>query len=339
MSRDFFGRFNHMQSVSSLFTYAIVFFSMTFIQMSAHAAETQAYPSRPVRLVVPFSPGPGLDVIGRAMAQKLSERWGRPMVVDNRGGAAGTLGADIVSKSAPDGYTLLIAGIGSLGTSKGMYPKLPYDPVRDFSPVMLIGRAQSALLVANSLPVSNVKQLIAYAKANPGQLNYSSAGSGSTGHLSMETLRHLAGIDIVHIPHKGTVQGLTAMVTGEVQLSIQSFITAAPLIKSGRIRMISSTGTKRMVEMPNMPTVSEDLPGYEFYVWYGVVAPAGTPASLLGHINREIRQVFQAQDLRDILLSQGSEIILSNEDEFRAFLAKEVMTWTAVIRRLGIREE
>lgn len=304
----------------------------------AEAADAPLFPSRPVRLVVPFPPGPALDVIGRAMAQRLTESWGRPMVVDNRGGAAGTLGADLVAKSAPDGYTLLMAGIGSLGTSRGMYPKLPYDPIRDFAPVMLIGRAQSALLVQTALPVRNVKELIAYAKAHPGKLNYSSAGSGSTGHLSMEMFRHLAGIDIVHIPHKGTVQGLTAMGTGEVQLSIQSLLTAAPLIQNGRIRMIAGTGSKRAAEMPEMPTIAEELPGYEFTVWYGVVAPARTPAPVLAQINKDMRRVFQAADLRDLLLGQGSEIVLSSEDEFRAFLAREVDKWTTVIRRLGISE-
>ena len=338
MSRAHFSRHTINASAHSVVASCALLCSFALVPLAVNAADAPSYPSRPVRLVVPFPPGPALDVIGRAMAQKLTESWGRPMVVDNRGGAAGTLGADIVAKSTADGYTLLMAGIGSLGTSQGMYPKLPYDPIRDFAPVMLIGRAQSALLVANALPVRNVKELIAHARANPGKLNYSSAGSGSTGHLSMEMFRHLAGIDIVHIPHKGTVQGLTAMATGEVQLSIQSLITAAPLIQNGRIRMIAATGTKRMTEMPDMPTIAEDLPGYEFYVWYGVVAPARTPAAVVAQLNTDLRRVFQLADLRNMLLSQGSEIVLSSGEEFRVFLGKEAAKWTAIIRRLGISE-
>ena len=234
----------------------------------ATARAGEAYPNRPVRLVVPFPAGAGLDVVGRAMAQKLTERWGRSMVVDNRPGAAGTLGAEIVARSAPDGHTLLIAGIGS-----------------------------------------------------------------------METLKYLAGIDLVHVPHKGPAQGVTALATGEVQLSIQSQLSAGPLIQSGRVRIIAGTGAKRLPELPEVPVIAEDVPGYEFYVWYGVTAPANTPSSIVARLNREMRAVFQVAELRDMMLAQGSEMVLSSESEFAAFLDREVKMWNTVIRNAGLRPE
>ncbi len=301
------------------------------------AAET--FPARAVRLVVPFPPGAALDVVGRAMAQKLTERWSRSMVVDNRPGVAGTLGAEIVVKSVPDGYTLLIAGIGSLGTASAMYPKLAYDPLRDFAPVILIARAQSVLLVQASLPFRNVRELIAYAKANPGKLNYSSGGNGSTGHLGMETFKNLAGLDIVHVAHKGPAQGVIALATGEVQLSIQSQLSAGPLVQSGRVRIIAGTGARRLAELPDLPVVAEDLPGYEFYVWYGVTVPSRTPAATVALLNREIKAVFQLPELREMLTAQGSEIVLGSEAEFGAFLKREVGMWNTVIRAAGLRHD
>lgn len=305
----------------------------------AEALAAEDFPARPVRLVVPFPAGAALDVVGRAMAQKLTERWGRPMVVDNRPGVAGTLGAEIVARSAPDGHTLLIAGIGSLGTAKAMYPKLGYDPLRDFAPVILIARAQSVVLVQASLPLKSVRELIAYAKANPGRLNYASGGSGSTGHLGMETLKYFAGIDIVHVPHKGPAQGVTALATGEVQLSIQSQLSSGPLIQSGRVRILAGTGAKRLPELPDIPVVAEEVPGYEFYVWYGVAAPARTPAGVVARLNREINAAFQVPELRQMLLAQGSEIVLGSEAQFAAFLEREVAQWNAVVRSAGLRAE
>lgn len=305
---------------------------------AAPSVIAQAYPVKSVRLVVPFPPGAGLDVVGRTIAQKLTESWGHSMVVDNRAGAGGTIGADIVAKSPPDGYTLLMAGIASLGTAKGLYARLPYDPVNDFAPVMLIARAPSALFVNAALPIKSVGELIAYARANPGKLNYSSGGSGSTGHLSVEIFKRMAGLDIVHVPHKGPTQALTALATGEAQVGLQTPLSALSVIQSGRIRMLATTGTKRLTEFPDTPTVAEaGVAGYEFYVWYGVLAPAGTAAAIVLQLNRDIGKVVGLPEVKNMLLSQGSEIVTSSPAEFRNFIVREVANWTRVIREVGVR--
>ncbi len=307
---------------------------------TAPLGSAQEYPAKPVRLVVPFPAGAGLDVVARALALKLTDAWGRSVVVDNRAGAAGTMGADIVAKSPPDGYTLLMGGIGSLGTARGLYPRLPYDPLRDFAPVMLIARAPSVLLINAALPLKSIKELIAYAKANPGKLNYSSGGSGSTGHLSIEMFKHMAGLDIVHVPHKGPPQAATAIAMGEVQIGMQSQLSAMPMIQSGRIRMLATTGTKRLAGLPDTPTVAESgVPGYEFYLWYGVVAPARTPAEIVQRLNRDLARAARLPEVRDMLLAQGSELVIGSPEEFRRFLDREVAMWDRVIRNVGARVE
>ena len=307
---------------------------------AAPQVAAQRYPAKSVRLVVPFPPGAGLDVVGRLMAQKLSETRGPSLVVDNRPGAAGTIGADIVAKAVPDGYTLVMGGIASHGTAKGLYPRLPYDPIKDFAPIMLIARAPSALLVHAALPVKTARELIANAKANPGKLNYSSSGSGSTGHLAVEMFKNMAGLDVVHVPFGGPTPGLTALAMGETQMAIQSQLSAQSLIRTGRIRMLATTGSSRLAKMPELPTVAESgAPGYEFYVWYGVLAPAGTPVDIVALLNRDFSRVFHLPDVRDRLLAQESELVISTPDAFRAFLDQEVAKWTKVIRDIGVRVE
>ena len=303
-----------------------------------HAA-AQQYPAKSVRLVVPFPAGAGFDVVGRLMAQKLPDAWGQSMVVDNRPGAGGTIGADIVAKAAPDGYTLVMGGIASHGTSKGVYPRLPYDPIKDFAPIMLIARAPSALLANAALPLKSARELIAYAKANPGKLNYSSLGSGSTGHLAVEMFKHMAGLNIVHVPYGGS-SALTALAMGETQLAIQSQLSAQSLIRSGRIRMLATTGNNRLSKFPDLPTVAESgVPDYEFYVWYGVLAPAGTPADVVNRLNRDFNRIFHLPDIRERMLSQESELVISTPDAFKAFLDKEVAKWIKVTKAVGLRVE
>jgi tripartite-type tricarboxylate transporter receptor subunit TctC len=298
----------------------------------------QGYPAKPVRMVVPFPPGAGLDVVARLIAQRLTDAWNSPVVVDNRAGAGGTVGADIVAKSTADGYTLLVAGVGSLGTSKGLYPRLPYDPVKDFAPIMLISRAPSVVLVHAGLPVRSIRELVAYAKSKPGALNYSSGGNGSVAHLSVEMFKHMAGVDLVHIPHKGPTPALAALAAGEAQVGVQSMLSALPLIQSGRIRVIAATGTKRLPELPEIPTVAEaGVPGYEFYVWYGVLAPAGTPAAVVQRLNRDLAVVFRRPEVENMLVTQGNEMLISSPAEFGRFLEREVAMWTRVIKAVGAR--
>lgn len=298
----------------------------------------QHYPARPVRMVVPFPPGAGLDVVARLIAQRLTDAWNSPVVVDNRAGAGGTVGAEIVARSTPDGHTLLVAGIGSLGTSQGLYPRLPYDPVNDFAPIMLISRAPSVVLVHAALPVRSIGELIAHAKSKPGALNYSSGGNGSVAHLSVEMFKHMAGVNLVHIPHKGPTPALAALASGEAQVGMQSMLSAQPLIQSGRIRVIAATGTRRLPELPEVPTVAEaGVPGYEFYVWYGVLAPAGTPASIVQRLNRDLAVIFRRPEVENMLIAQGNEMLVSSPAEFRRFLEREVAMWTRVIKAVGAR--
>ena len=299
---------------------------------------SQDYPAKPVRMVVPFPPGAGLDVVARLIALRLTDAWNSPVVVDNRAGAAGTMGADIVAKSAPDGYTLLVGGIGSLGTSKGLYPRLPYDPVKDFAPIMLISRAPSVMLVNAALPIRSIRELIAHAKANPGALNYSSGGNGSVAHLSVEMFKHMAGVNLVHIPHKGPTPALAALASGEAHVGMQSMLSSLPLIQSGRIRVIAATGTKRLPDLPDIPTVAEaGVPGYEFYVWYGVLAPAGTPAAIVQRLNRDLAVIFRRPEVESMLVAQGNEMLISSPAGFRSFLEREVANWTRVIKAVGAR--
>jgi tripartite-type tricarboxylate transporter receptor subunit TctC len=296
------------------------------------------YPERPVRLIVPFPPGAGVDVVGRIVGHRLTDSLGQPIIIDNRPGAGGTVGGAIAARAAADGYTLVMGSIGSLGTAKGLYKQLPYDPVRDFAPITLAARAPSGLLVASAVPVKTVKDLVAYAKSNPGKLNAASAGNGSPSHLAVEMLKSMAGIQIVHVPYKGPAQALQAVAAGEAQMQIQSLVSAMPFIQSGRMRLVATTGGSRSSQMPDVPTVSESgLPGFEVYTWFGMLAPAGTPRAVVDKLNREIVAVLQTPDVRKTLVSQGAEVVGNSPEAFAAFIKREAAMWTKVIDESGAR--
>jgi len=313
-------------------------FGVTVFLLTAWV-HAQTYPVKSIRLIAPFSPGASTDVVGRLLAAKLTESWGQTVIVENRAGAGGIVGAAYVAKSPPDGYTLLMGSVGSLGTI-GLRKNPPYDPVRDFAPITLGVRAASALVVHPSLPVTSVKQLIAFARAHPGELNYASSGVGSPSHLAMEFFNSLAGVQTVHIPFKGPAEATTELLTGRSHIIIQSAVSTLAYLQSGRLRVLATTGSKRMTELPAVPTMIEaGLPGYEVYVWYGVLAPAGTSPEIVTRLNHELVRIFNLPDVKAKLLAQGGELATGSPAEFTEFIRNDVAKWNKVIRAAKMEQE
>jgi len=309
---------------------------MALLPSWAHA---QTYPVKSIRLIAPFSPGASTDVVGRLLAAKLTESWGQTVIVENRPGAGGIVGAAYVAKAPSDGYTLLMGSVGSLGTI-GLRKNPPYDPVKDFAPITLGVRAASALVVHPSLPVTNVKQLIAFARAHPGELNYASSGVGSPSHLAMEFFNTLAGVQTVHIPFKGPAEATTELLTGRSHIIIQSAVSTLAHLQSGRLRVLATTGSKRMTELPAVPTMIEaGLAGYEVYVWYGVLAPAGTSPEIVTRLNHELVRIFNLPDVKAKLLAQGGELATGSPAEFTEFIRNDVTKWNKVIRAAKMEQE
>ena len=313
-------------------------FGVTVFLLTAWV-HAQTYPVKSIRLIAPFSPGASTDVVGRLLAAKLTESWGQTVIVENRPGAGGIVGAAYVAKAAPDGYTLLMGSVGSLGTI-GLRKNPPYDPVKDFAPITLGVRAASALVVHPSLPVTSVKQLIAFARAHPGELNYASSGVGSPSHLAMEFFNTLAGVQTVHIPFKGPAEATTELLTGRSHIIIQSAVSTLAHLQSGRLRVLATTGSKRMTELPAVPTMIEaGLAGYEVYVWYGVLAPAGTSPEIVTRLNHELVRIFNLPDVKAKLLAQGGELATGSPAEFTEFIRNDVAKWNKVIRAAKMEQE
>ena len=309
---------------------------MALLSSWAHA---QTYPVKSIRLIAPFSPGASTDVVGRLLAAKLTESWGQTVIVENRPGAGGIVGAAYVAKAPADGYTLLMGSVGSLGTI-GPRKNPPYDPVKDFAPITLGVRAASALVVHPSLPVTSVKQLIAFARAHPGELNYASSGVGSPSHLAMEFFNTLAGVQTVHIPFTGPAEATTELLTGRSHIIIQSAVSTLAHLQSGRLRVLATTGSKRMTELPAVPTMIEaGLAGYEVYVWYGVLAPAGTSPEIVTRLNHELVRIFNLPDVKAKLLAQGGELATGSPAEFTEFIRNDVAKWNKVIRAAKMEQE
>ena len=311
---------------------------MTFfalIAASSLAAETP-YPSRPVRMVIAFAPGGGTDIVGRILAQKLTERWGQTVVVDNRPGAGSTIGTDIVAKAVPDGYTIQAVSM-SHALNVSLYRKLPYDPIRDFAHVILVARAPNVLVANPSLPAKNVQELIALAKSRPGKLNYSSSGTGGVSHLSAEVFRLTAGIDIVHVPYKGAGPAMTALLANEAQLMMATTPVALAQMKAGRVKAIAISSRKRSTLAPDVPTIAEaGFPGFETDTWYGVIAPARVPAQIVNKLNDDIGQLLKMRDVQVQLEQQGAEVAGGTPREFLAFAQGEIAKWAKAIKAANI---
>jgi len=302
-------------------------------------AHAQDYPSRPVRIVVPFAPGGPNDIIVRLVAQKLTETWGQPFLVENRPGAGGNIGTDFVAKAAPDGYTLLSVGPGSLIINP-LIGKVPYDTARDFAPVTLMARAPNALVAHPSLPARSVKDLIALARSQPGRVNYGSGGNGSTPHLAGALFEAMAGIELTHIPYKGTAPAMADLIGGQVQIAFLGIPTVLPHVKSGKLRVLAVTGRSRSLELPGVSTVDEaGVPGYELSPWYGLLAPAGVPREIVARLAAEVTKIVRAAEIRDKLAVQGAEVAGGTPEEFTAVLQADTSTWSRVIKDTGIRGE
>ena len=303
------------------------------------AVAQATYPARAVRLLVPYPPGGGTDITSRAVAQRLGEAWGQPVVVENRGGANGIIGTDLGAKARPDGYTLVVV-IASYAINASLYRSLPYESVSDFAPVTLMARYPFILTATASLPVKSVKELIALAKARPGQLSYASSGNGSGPHLGFELFKTAAKIDVVHVPYKGAGPANIDLRSGQVQLMFNNFLAAMPLIKDGRLRVLAVTSEKRSQVMPALPTLAESgLPGFDVTGWYSLLAPAGTPPAIVARVQGDVAAALKVPAVHARLAGEGAEPVGSSPAEMGKFLAAEIRKWAGVIRAAGITPE
>jgi len=305
------------------------------IVSSCGCVAAQGYPTGPVRMVVPFPAGGGVDSMGRIVAQKLAETLGKQFLVDNRGGANGMVGSELVAKAPKDGYTLLMNGANFV-TTPSLYKKVTYDPLREFEPISLVSLAPNVLVAHPSLQASSVKQLIAIARARPGDVNYAGSGSGSTPHLAAELFKYMTKTDMVHVPYRGTGPAIAGLLSGEASIMFMPALAAVPHVKSGRLKALAVTSAKRLPALPQLPTVAESgLPGYESSQWYGLTAPAGTPAEILELLNRTVARFMQAADMRQRMTDSGSVAVGSTREEFARHLRSEHDKWARVIRQSG----
>ena len=306
----------------------------------AAPAWAQDYPRKPVKLIVPFAPGGGNDTVARAIALQLSAHFGQQVIVDNRAGAGGMVGAELAARAAPDGYTLFLGGVGSHAVNPNLHAKLPYDPVRDFAPITLIASAPSVLVVHPSVPAANIGEFTALAKAQPGKLNYASNGNGSSAQLAAVLYESMAGVQMVHVPYKGLSPALVDLLAGEVQAMFSSIVAIVPHIRAGRLRALAVTGKKRSALLPAVPTLAESgLPGYEAGSWYGILAPAGTPRAIVARLHDEILKVLNQPEVRERLAGEGAEAIGSTPEEFAAHIGAELSRMAALVRSARIRME
>lgn len=307
--------------------------------VTAVQAIAQSYPARPLRVIVPFPPGAGADITTRLFAPRLAEALGQTVVVENRPGAAGNVGAETVARAAPDGYTLLTAP-ASLAISQTLYKKLPFDLVRDFQPVAMLAQVPFLLVVHPSLPVKNVKDLVALARSRPGQINFASTGSGSSPHLTAEMLKMQARIHVVHVPYKGTPLAVTDLLTGQVSFMFANALSMLPHVNAGRLRALGVTSAKRNAATPQLPTVGETgLPGFESGTWYALLAPAGAPREAVARLSSETDRLTRHPDIRERLLAQGAEALTMTPGETATYIKSEIAKWGKVVQASGARVE
>ena len=295
-------------------------------------ADAAHYPTKPIRLIVPFPPGGGTDIIARTLGQRLFEAWGQTVVVDNRAGANGIIGSDILAKAKPDGYTLLLA-IATHAINPSLYSKLPYDTARDFAPITQLSEYPFILVVHPAVPAHSAKELIAVAKARPGQLSYASSGNGSGPHLGVELFKTMAQIDMVHVPYKGAGPANIDLLAGQVQVMFNNLLSSLPMIRAGKLRMLAVTSLKRSPAVPELPTISESaLPGFAVTGWHSMFAPAGTPPAVIDKIQRGVAAVLQVREVNERLAGEGAQPVGSTPQQFTEFLQAETQKWAKVIR-------
>ena len=303
------------------------------------AVYAQSYPTKSVRLIVPFAPGGGTDIIARLTAQELTQLWGQSVIVDNRGGSGGVIGTELTARAAPDGYTMMLCSLG-FSYAPALYKKLPYDTEKDFTPISLVATQPFVYVVIPSLGVNSMKELIALARSKPGELRYGSGGSGGSSHLGTELLRNMTGIDMVHVPYKGTGPALTAMLAGEVHVQLIGISSVVPHMKSGRLRALAVSGPKRSSAAPEVPTVAESgVPGYAFDVWYGMLFPANVPRPIVTKVNTDLGRVLKSPAVAQRFAGVGLEPVYTTPEEFRKTIHTEIARWRKVVESAKIRVE
>jgi tripartite-type tricarboxylate transporter receptor subunit TctC len=304
--------------------------------VSAGSALAQPYPQKPIRIIVPFPAGGIADTFARSIGQKLNEAWSQPVVVENRAGAGGNIGAEAVAKAPPDGYTLVMGNIGTHALNVTLFRDLPFDPIRDFAPVALVLEADGLLVVPPSLPVSSVEDLIQLARSKPASLAYGSAGMGTTSHLAGELFKSMAKVDITHVPYKGNVPALTDLLGGQIQMMFATMPTALPHVKAGKLKALASIRSARTKALPELPTVSEVLAGFDANNWIGLFAPAGTPSQVVQLLNAEVVKVMNTAEMRKRVETEGATFSPMSAEQFADFVRKEVIEWRKIIRAAGI---
>ena len=311
--------------------------SFSVLALAASSALAQAYPTRPVTIVVPFSPGGGSDTGARMLAQKLSEKWGQPVVVENKAGAAGMVGAEYASKAKPDGYTLLVGNIGTQSINGSLYKKMSYDPVNGFAPVSLIAELPLVMLVHPSVPAKTPQELIAHVKSQPGKVSYSSSGAGSSLHLAAELFQYQSGTELLHVPYKGSGAAMADLLAGHVNMSVTTVLESSSQVKSGKVRPIALTGSSRSSALPDVPTLAESaLPGFNSISWIGLLAPAGTPEVLVEKISADVRAVMATDDLKRRFIEQGAVPAPNTPAQFRALIENDRKRYAQIIRDKNI---
>jgi len=307
---------------------------------AGHAQVEGGYPSKPIRMIVPSAPGSGPDIMARAIAQKLTDALGQAIVIDDKPGAGGIIGSEAAAKAPPDGYTLIMSNAGAHTVNPGLYAKLPYDPVKDFAPVTLVALAPNILIVHPTLPVRNVKELIALAKSKPGELTFGSGGNGSTAHLSGEMFKTMAGINIIHIPFKGSPAAVIGVIAGQIALAIPNIPPALPHVRSGKLKALAVTTAKRAAGVPDLPTVAESgLPGYEATAWFGVLAPAATPPQIIARLNAAIVKIAHARDMQERLTAEGADAVGNTPEQFAQIIRNDIAKWAKVVKASGARAD
>jgi tripartite-type tricarboxylate transporter receptor subunit TctC len=318
--------------------YLALLLSCALLGAYGMSAAAEQYPTKPIRLIVPFPPGGTTDTVARLMAQKIGEALGQQVVVDNRPGAGGTIGTELAARSPADGYTILMGSITTHAVNPALYSKLAFDPMKDFTPVSLIVSSPQLLAVHPSVPANTVKDFVALAKSKPGQLNYASAGAGTSPHLTFELFKSATGIDLVHIPYKGTGPAITELIGGQVQAMITGVVALMPHVKSGKLRGLGVTSAKRVAALPDLPTLQEaGLKDFEVSSWFGFFLPAGTPKPILDKLNAQVRKVLEMPDVQKRLVSQGAEPAGNSSAEFARYVRTEMQRWGKVVRSTGVR--
>ncbi len=319
---------------------AAILLATSVLAAPLSGAQTPAYPSRPIHIVVPFTPGGSTDILARSIAQELTKAWGQPVIVDNIPGAGGSVGADKVAKAPADGYTLLMGHIGTLAVNPSLYPNLPYDAVKSFAPVAWVARVPNVLVVHPSVPARSVKELVAYAKANPGKLNYGSGGNGSAANLATEYFKLQTGASIVHIPYRGTAPAVTDLMGGQIQVLFTGAPAVLGQIKNNQLRALAVSSPRRLDALPDLPTVAEV--GYKYFEadqWYGIVAPAGTPREIVLKLNAQINQSLGSQELKTRMTSEGAIATPTTPEAFGQLIVREIARWKPVIQSGRVKSD